>query len=130
MRYEEIVHQRRGGTCEDERAAGEGRNFGARTGLPIWDGSYWLIPPSPPVQWNHRVSGKSRKNLWATISCRQNPDVKELRACASGQVPESGRNAISAHHLGSDDDRAITVEDARSDVTRGCEKVGLRCRNS
>ena len=52
----------------------------------------------------------------------QNLDVKELRAWASGQVPEPGRNAISAYRLGLDDDRVIAIEDARLDVTRGCGK--------
>jgi hypothetical protein len=30
------------------------------------------VPPSWVDEWNHQVSGKSRNNLWGSITCGQN----------------------------------------------------------
>ncbi len=37
------------------------------------------VYPLPPICWNHGVGGKMAIDLWGSISCGQNPDVKELR---------------------------------------------------
>ncbi len=62
-------------------------------------------PPSPWVYLNHRVSGKSIKNLWGTISCGQNLDTKELGGLMLLVNSRNGTNALSAHRHGLGDDR-------------------------
>jgi len=47
-------------------------------GLPLPPA--WVYPPSPPVYSNHRVSAKSRSNLWGTITCGENLDIKDFRS--------------------------------------------------
>jgi hypothetical protein len=37
------------------------------------------IPPSPPIHWNHRISAKMATDLWGSVGCGQNLDVKDLR---------------------------------------------------
>jgi hypothetical protein len=75
-------------------------------------------PPSPVILWNHRVSGKSPKNLWGTISCGQNLDFKELSGWKFADEFQNGTNAGFAHRHGLDDHRAFGKVCTRSDVTR------------
>jgi hypothetical protein len=42
----------------------------------------WVGYPSPlPVCWDHRVSGRSRDNLWGSIAYGQNIEPQRLRSC-------------------------------------------------
>jgi len=58
-----------------------------------------------------------RFDLWGSITYGQNLDVKEL----TGRIPDAGSperdDAILARRHGLDDDRAIEIAGARSDVT-------------
>jgi hypothetical protein len=37
------------------------------------------VTPSPPrVEWNHRLSGKTRAKYWGSVTYGQNIDIKEL----------------------------------------------------
>jgi hypothetical protein len=76
-----------------------------------------MVPPPPGIYWNHRVSVKSVSNLWGTITCRQNLDVKELRSQTHGINSQDGTNAISEHRHRLDHDCANAITEARSDVT-------------
>jgi len=81
------------------------------------------VPPSPSVYWSHRVSGKPTSNLWGTITCGQNLDVKELRIQTHGTNSQGGTNAISAHRPRLDHDCANEMTEARSDVTGDLWKI-------
>ena len=74
-------------------------------------------PLPPPVYWNHRVRGKSRNNLWGTITCGQNLDVKELTSGILQIDSQHGYECDAAHRLGLDDDRRLGIWGARLDVT-------------
>src|ERR1700756_5290450 len=53
----------------------------------VWAQLYARYPsPPPPIYWNHRVSGKMQFDLWGSITCGQNLDVKEL----TGRIPDEG----------------------------------------
>jgi hypothetical protein len=73
--------------------------------------------PSPSVYWNHRVSVKIRINLWSSITCGQNLDVKELTGRNLDDEDPKRDSAVSAHRHGLGYDRAIEMGGARSDVT-------------
>ena len=66
-----------------------------------------------------------RFDLWGSITCGQNLDVKEL----TRRIPDEGSprrdDTISAHRHGLDHDRAIEMARARSDVTWGLWKSPL-----
>ncbi len=78
-------------------------------------------PPSPLVFWNHRVSGKSGKNIRAAITCGENLEPQGLRP-----HPATSPNRHYCERL--DDDQAKLLWAARSDVTR--LQIQLwKCRN-
>ena len=79
--------------------------------------------PLPLDLWNHRVRRKSQIKSWRSITCGQNLDVKELSVRAPGINSRNGRDALSAHRHGLDDDRKIAGLCARSDVTCACGKA-------
>src|SRR5215472_4571551 len=39
------------------------------------------VPPPPPVYWNHRLSGKFRRNLWGSAGYGQNLEPHVLSSC-------------------------------------------------
>ena len=87
------------------------------------DGS-WRGYPLPSDLWNHRVRGKSPKDLWGSISYRQNLGFKELKHRFSALgfrlsvQPKPSRAGVRLlHHYWR------WLWSARSDVTSGCGKV-------
>lgn len=73
--------------------------------------------PSPSVYWNHRLRAKMQINLWGTITCGQNLDVKELAGWNRYDKDPKREDAVSAHRHGLGHDRAIEMAGARLDVT-------------
>src|SRR5258708_1326554 len=73
-----------------------------------------------------------RSDLWGSITCGQNLDVKELTRLIPDKGSPERDYAISAHGHGLDHDRAIETARARSDVTMGlwkssrCPHIGAR----
>jgi hypothetical protein len=65
--------------------------------------AFRVSPPSRSI-WNHRVSGKSRNNLWGSITCGQNLDVKELKGWVPSIDPKTGRNASQRTVIDLNDD--------------------------
>ena len=52
--------------------------------VPFWEILNWKrVPPSPPIYWNHGLSGTTQFDLWGTITCGQNLDFRELAPLAA-----------------------------------------------
>lgn len=63
--------------------------------------------PLPPVYWDHCLSAKIRINLWSTITCGQNLDVKELAGRNLGGAGPKRDDAVSVRRHGLDHHYAI-----------------------
>lgn len=60
--------------------------MGDQMRIPFWESGRIVGSPLPLLDWNLRLSGKSRNNLWRSMACEQNLEPQRVRS--AGSLPD------------------------------------------